>query len=138
MRILLIDDQAHVLRVIKLSLDRNGFDVDTADSGDTAVSMLRTSANGKGKLRQSAYDVIITDADMPGMHGTELCEAILRDFNDNPPLMFIVGDSADRQLAEWAARRPAIEVLEQPMSLAHLMDRIDEHFGQFEKIAASR
>lgn len=138
MRILLVDDQAHVLRVIKLSLDRSGFEVDTALNGDTAVAMLKENSIGEGPLRYSGYDVVITDIDMPGMKGTELCDAILRDFPENPPLMFVLGDTVDAGLLSWIEHRPRVELLEKPMSLRFLVARINEHFGHFDKIAAAR
>jgi len=77
-RILLVDDQAHVLRVIKLSLDRNGFEVDTALSAEIALDMLQ-----QGAFESNPYDVVITDMDMPVMDGRELADCINRRFNES-------------------------------------------------------
>ena len=62
-RILLVDDQAHVLRVIKLSLDRNGFEVDTALSGDTALAMLKSAGAHASDNRH--YDCLLYTSPSP-------------------------------------------------------------------------
>lgn len=124
-----------MLRVIKLSLDRNGFDVDTALSGDTALAMLKTASDTRTP-NNFPYDVVIVSADMPGMNGKELCESTHRDFADDAPLMFIVGDDKDKSLSEWAIPYRATEVLEKPMSLRWLVSRLNDHFGRYDKQAA--
>ena len=122
-KILLIDDQAHVLRVIKLSLDRNGYEVDTALTGEIALRM----------MSEHRYDVLITDLSMPTMTGPQLCEAVHRDFDDRLPLMFIVADHIDETLVDWARGFPLVEFLEKPMSLRWLVARLNEYFGCYEK-----
>ena len=69
-RILLVDNQAHVLRVMKLSLDRNGYEVDTALSADVALGM----------LRKQKYDVLITDNSLSKMDGQQLIDTIADQF----------------------------------------------------------
>ena len=121
-RILLVDDQAHVLRVIKLSLDRQGFEVDTALSGDIAVAMLKSGAG-----RACQYDVLIVDADMPGMNGMQLCEAVQRDLHAFLPLMFVAARSNDYPVSEWAKRFKFAECIAKPMSLQQLIPRLESH-----------
>lgn len=136
-RILLVDDQAHVLRVIKLSLDRLGFEVDTALSGDIALAMMRPGAARRAG-RPGTYDVLITDVDMPGMNGMQLCEAVRRDMPSNFPLLFVVGEREDPLAARWAGKFGDAELLEKPMSLLELVSRLDEHFDGRDLAAASR
>lgn len=124
-----------MLRVIKLSLDRNGFEVDTALSGDTALTMLKTSGDVRAN-NSCPYDVLIADADMPGMNGMDLCEAVHREFPDNPPLMFIVGEDGDKSLSDWVANHRGTELLEKPISLRWLVSRLNEYFGRYDKQAA--
>ena len=136
-RILLVDDQAHVLRVIKLSLDRQGFEVDTALSGDMALAMMRPGA-AKRAGRNGTYDVLITNADMPGMNGMQLCEAVRRDMLANFPLMFVVGEREDALATAWARDFVDAEILEKPMSLLGLVNRLDQHFDDHKLAAAIR
>jgi len=65
-RILLVDSQAHILRVMKLSLGRNGYEVDTALNGEVALE----------KMRETHYDVLIADKDLNSMTGTIACNGI--------------------------------------------------------------
>ena len=130
-RILLVDDQAHVLRVIKLSLDRNGFEVDTALSAEIALEMLQ-----QGALEVNPYDVVITDMDMPVMDGQQLADCINRNFETDAPLIFLVGEDSDQQLAEWAEKQASTEIVEKPMSLRWLVSRLNGYFGHYDTATA--
>lgn len=122
-KILLVDDQAHVLRVIKLSLDRNGYEVDTALNGEIALRM----------MNETEYDVLIADCDMPGMNGLELCEAVHREFDQAAPLIFLSAPEMSSDLTSWTARFPHTEFLEKPMSLRWLVARLNEFFGCYQQ-----
>ena len=61
--ILIVDDSATMVLSVKSTLEMNGFTVDTASDGVQALAKL------KGGLRP---DLIITDVNMPNMHGLEL------------------------------------------------------------------
>lgn len=129
-RILLVDDQAHVLRVIKLSLDRNGFEVDTALSAEIALEMLQ-----QGRLDANPYDVVITDMDMPVMDGQQLADCINRRFEVQAPLIFLVGEESDQQLAVWAESQASTEIVEKPISLRWLVSRLNGYFGHYDTVA---
>jgi DNA-binding NtrC family response regulator len=58
-RILLIDDEPTVLRVLKLALDGAGWTVDTAPSAETAL----------GQARTVEYDLFVVDKNLSGMSG---------------------------------------------------------------------
>lgn len=132
-RILLVDDQAHVLRVIKLSLERSGYEVDTASGGDAALAMLKGMAGGAHAIRPGKFDVVIADIDMPGMNGIQFCEAMHRDFPTSAPLLFLTGSGKEKQLtgqlANALANYPGTEFLQKPMSLNWLLSRLDEYAG---------
>ena len=124
-RILLVDDEAHVLRVMKLSLERNGYDVYTALSGDVALSM----------LRGQDYHALITDSDMPQMSGRNLCETV-RSRHGDSILIFVVAsensDDAVSDLLDWIKSEVNIEALEKPVSLRWIVARLNEFFGDYE------
>jgi len=66
-RILLIDDEVNLCRMMKLNLERTGdYDVTTAFSGEEGVA----------KAATEPFDVVITDFRMPGMDGGEVVQAI--------------------------------------------------------------
>ena len=65
-RILVVDDEPLVCDAVKLMLDFDGHEVETACSGKEALA----------KLEQDRFDLVITDYEMPGMKGDELAAVI--------------------------------------------------------------
>ncbi len=71
-RILVVDDEAHILQVLSLKLRNAGYEVITAVDGEEALEYaLRAGAAG-----DRSPHVIITDFQMPYMTGLELCRAL--------------------------------------------------------------
>ena len=67
-RILVVEDDPHILRVISLWLSRQGHDVLEARSGLQAIEAVEQGA---------APDVLVTDVNMPGMDGLALIERLV-------------------------------------------------------------
>ena len=65
-RILVVDDEAHILHVLSLKLRNAGYEVMTAVDGEDAFEL----------ASQNIPDLIITDFQMPYMTGLELCKAL--------------------------------------------------------------
>src|SRR5689334_3339150 len=63
--LLLVEDEPALRSVVAEQLTDRGFEVDQADSGETALA----------RLADFAYDAIITDLRMPGIGGSEVVEA---------------------------------------------------------------
>lgn len=68
-RILVIDDERHMQRLIQFNLEKIGCQVQTAGSGDAALAL----------LRQSPVDLVLVDLVMPGMDGFAIVRAIRAD-----------------------------------------------------------
>ena len=68
-RILVVDDEEDVLELIRYNLDKNGYKVVTATSGEEAI----TEARGK------TPDLIILDLMLPGIDGLEVCRKLKSD-----------------------------------------------------------
>ncbi len=64
MRILLVDDDSSVRRVLQFKLQKQGYEVETAADGETALTLLQTQA----------FDLLLSDIRMPKMDGIELLE----------------------------------------------------------------
>ena len=69
-KILIVDDHAPVIRVLKLGIEEAGYEVDTASNGSECLV----------KLCSGQPDFLVTDIDMPRMSGKELCQAIEEQF----------------------------------------------------------
>ncbi len=67
-RLLLVDDEPTLLQLLRRYLERQGFDVDTAESAEMALSTFN--------LDPQRYDFVITDLTLPGLNGAELLEQI--------------------------------------------------------------
>jgi two-component system KDP operon response regulator KdpE len=65
-RILVVDDDPQIRRVLKVTLSGQGFEIDDAKDGETALE----------KLRQLRFDLVLLDINMPGMSGLEVCRTI--------------------------------------------------------------
>lgn len=66
MRVLIAEDEPDMLRIIRLYLQREGYEVSVADNGKTAFEM----------LCQGNYDLLIADWMMPEMDGIQLCKEV--------------------------------------------------------------
>ena len=120
-RILLVDDEAHVLRVMRLSLDRNGYEVDTALDGEVALRM----------LREHRHAALIVGAAM-APRGRGLCESVTRLYGDAAPLMLVM-DEEHGDGCSWSAGAVGIERVERPVSLRWIVARLNEYFGDYER-----
>ena len=65
-RILVVDDETQITRVLRTTLSSQGYEVKTAADGES----------GCQAVRDWLPDIIITDLSMPGMSGVELCRAV--------------------------------------------------------------
>jgi two-component system KDP operon response regulator KdpE len=65
-RILVVDDDAQIRRVMRTTLVIHGYEVDDARSGDEALE----------KMRGAQFDLVLLDVNMPGMGGMEACRTI--------------------------------------------------------------
>ncbi|PSJ42948.1 sensor histidine kinase [Allosphingosinicella deserti] len=84
-RILYIDDDDGLRRLIQRALRRRGFDVDLAASGGEGVA----------KARAGAYDLIAMDHYMPGQDGLATLSA-LKSVPDCPPVVYVTGSDETR------------------------------------------
>ena len=78
MRILVVDDDEKIARMLRRALSLEGYMVDVAGDGQKA---LRLAAQG-------TYDLAILDVVMPGLDGLEVCRR-LRAVGDNLPILFL-------------------------------------------------
>ena len=83
MKILVVDDEQLLVKGIKFNLENEGYTVDTAFDGATAIELARTGN----------YDLIILDLMMPEVDGLNACLRI-REFS-NVPIIMLTARSED-------------------------------------------
>lgn len=122
-RVLLVDEQAHVLRVMRLNLERCGYQVDTTSNADDALH----------KLKSHDYDALIMTSDLPDMTPLQLCTRAENQLHrvqaqvESPgrPLVLL----GCRRDDDWPEEIAFVERLDQPVSLKRIMARLNEVFG---------
>ena len=86
MKILVVDDERLLVKGIKFNLENEGYEVETAFDGKTAVELVR---NGN-------FDLVILDLMMPEIDGLEACMRI-REFSNVPVIMLTArSEDADK------------------------------------------
>jgi len=100
-RILITDDEPAILRAYRRVLERSGFEVATADTGDEALEVL-----SRGDIH-----ALITDVCMPGISGLELARRV-RALHPAMPVIVLTGRSNATDESE--ARESAARYLLKP------------------------
>ncbi|WP_341357066.1 response regulator transcription factor [Rossellomorea sp. y25] len=83
-KILIVDDEVEILKMIKLVLNKEGFQsVETCTTGEEAIKL----------MEGNRYDLILLDVMLPDMHGYEICSTIRK--KSNAPIFFISARNSD-------------------------------------------
>ncbi len=113
-KVLLVDDEPDLLRLWKLRLQPNGYEVSTAECAEEALA---TFAAVKP-------DVVLTDLRMPGLDGMALFEAI-RNQNKSIPVIIITAHGSIPEAVE-ATRQGVFSFLTKPIDGNELVEEIEK------------
>lgn len=114
-RIMVVEDDPHILRVISLWLGRQGHTVIEARNGLAGLEL----------WKQHRPEILITDVNMPGMDGLALLDRIVGE-PDAPRGLIVLTNRWDhreigQKLAEWGVR-----VVPKPFSPTKLADLVEQ------------
>src|SRR5437762_4977716 len=104
-RILVVDDDPQIRRVLRTALIAQGYEVADARNGEEAVE----------KLHDEKPDLVILDMNMPRMNGLETCRSI-RTTSDVPIIMLTVRDAESDKVGALRSEEHTSE-LQSPMYL---------------------
>src|SRR5688500_19360049 len=117
-KLFVIDDEREMVDLIAVGLKKRGFSITTFTSGAEALAAIRSSD----------VDVIITDLNMKGVTGLELCQRVMLDRPDIPVLVLTAFGSFET--AVGAIRAGAYDFVTKPVeieALAIAVRRAAEH-----------
>ncbi len=118
--ILIVDDEPHVVLVIKRFLHRFGYNIVSASNGEQALKLLETEKP----------DVLLTDIQMPRMNGQELVTTVQKQNPAEQPMIIVMTSRTDEELRTWAEMYPNTMFLEKPLSLRHLSNILEKYFTE--------
>jgi len=117
-RVLVVDDDTSMCDMLVSDLSEHGFTVTARTSGNAALDA----------LAPGAFDAVVTDLNMPGMDGLELCRAIAGADPDVPVIVVTAFGSIETAVA--AIRGGAYDFVTKPLdveALALALDRAIQH-----------
>lgn len=118
-RILIVDDEPHVSRVLKFTLERAGYAVLTQPDGQAALS----------SVLAEPPDAMITDIQMPRLSGRDLMKMLQDLMPDRPFPVLIMTSMTAREERDWVREIPGVEFLEKPLSPRQLVASLNRRFG---------
>lgn len=113
-RVLLVEDEASVLRFASQVLREAGFQVETASEGKAALALLDT--------RAKSVDLLVTDIVMPGMNGLQLASAVA-ERHPQVKVLYMSGYAEDA-IKQHGAMGQSLEYLQKPFTRAQLLKGI--------------
>jgi DNA-binding response OmpR family regulator len=114
-KILIVDDNPHVLKLLSISLEKAGYQVSTAENGDQGLQVLN-------KIKP---DLVISDVMMPETDGIEFCWMV-REGSEIPMVPFIFLTSLNDQDMEIRGfRAGADEYLIKPVDRKILLEKVE-------------
>lgn len=122
MKILIVDDVAFIRRILERLLVSHGFSVTTADSGESALDVLR---------RDHSIKAVLTDLHMPNMSGTDLfveaskIERLTDEGTAPPPAFILLTAERGEKYLQLAMNLGFVQVLQKPPNEDQLVSQLE-------------
>ena len=118
-KVLIIDDEEMILKMLRQCLEAENFTVYTADNGKKAMELL-----------SAAPDIILLDINMPEMNGLQLCQ-LIREHIDCP-IIFLTARVSEQDIVSGLSVG-GDEYITKPFNTNELMARILAHLRREER-----
>jgi two-component system, NtrC family, C4-dicarboxylate transport response regulator DctD len=113
-KILLVDDDELILLTTGEYLTQEGFEVETAESGEDAIEKLD---------KNSSYDLVVTDLRMYGETGVDVFKKVL-DVNANIPVLIMTGFGGETPMFKEAMELKPCSYAFKPFSEEELLEKV--------------
>lgn len=113
-RILVVDDEEHILELINFNLEREGYEVILCDNGEDSITI----------IQENDIDLVVLDLMLPGIDGSEVCKRVRKmERTKNLPIIMLTakGKEDDRILG---LELGADDYITKPFSVRELIARI--------------
>ena len=117
--VLIIDDEAHIRRVIELKFRNQGYRVRTATNGEEGLELIKAHEP----------DVVITDIMMPKLDGKILCERVNELKKERPFLTIVMTCRISPTEQDWINQMEDTVFVEKPFSLSTMLKCVDQYFN---------
>jgi CheY-like chemotaxis protein len=115
-RILVVDDDPLVIRLIVDTLSVEGYDLDSAENGLAALE----------KIRHGRFDLILSDLHMPALDGVGLYRALTEgQERPSPRIVFLTGSAGSSELHRFL-EETRLPLLRKPFNLVELQKIVRE------------
>jgi len=118
-KVVVIDDEVPIRRVIEIKLKKEGYEVMTAINGKEGLELIKAHKP----------DVVISDIMMPEMDGKTLCEVTNAFKKDKTFLTIIMTCRISTDDEGWIDAMQDTLFMEKPFSPNKLVECIDQYFG---------
>ena len=128
-RVLIIDDESHVLSVATMMLSSQGFDVIPSESGDQGVELLLNSMH-----TEQQFNAVVLDLTMPGgLSGFDVLEQLL----EISPYLPVIACSGyfQEDARELCQSIGFADVLQKPYTLEQLCNTVRRHLTRDRQLA---
>ncbi|RXR24246.1 response regulator transcription factor [Flavobacterium stagni] len=122
-KILLVEDEVHVVSFIKKGLSEEGFEVSVAFDGNSGLQLALTNT----------FDLIILDIMLPELNGLEVCKAIRKE-NTQIPILFLTALGTSENIV-LGLENGADDYLVKPFKFIELVARIKNLLRRLEGTA---
>jgi len=114
-QILIVDDSPTEAHVLKGILEKNGFEVETAENGTEGIE----------RARELKPDLILMDVVMPGLNGFQATRQLTKgaETSDIPVIIVTTKDQETDRV--WGMRQGAKDFLSKPVAEKTLMEKIN-------------
>ena len=111
-RVLVVDDEPAVRTVVRMTLERAGYDVLEAENGEKAIEVINTGEN------RLVLDTVICDIRMPKINGVEAIDYFQREY-PHVPVIVLTGHP-DTAMAVSFMRQGVVDYLAKPVEAEKL------------------
>jgi CheY-like chemotaxis protein len=118
-KILVVDDEAHIRRVLEVKLKNRGYQVLMAKNGQEGIDI----------IKEHQPDIVISDINMPIIDGKTLCEKTNGLKKDRAFLTIIITARINPGERDWISSMQDTRLFEKPFSPAKILEAVEQYLG---------